>query len=384
MTNSSQSPLEASLPAPAFQEISTYGYYVLIDQLYYQIAPYDIKMEFGFNKLGNLTYAPVENDDITIIVFQPEWYYENTAFFAQDLDIVNHDYTKKIEPMIERLGKTMHQLKFPALHKGQLLVIRDLNNLYGIGMGSISDTLVNLFNTTNAPAAAVLSDLKQALKSFPENLQLQASKGVWELKEQDDRAVKAWKDVQKKLDQYNERTDRAGKLVFAGDVEHEINYYLSLGEDLPQQEEAKKILTEINAFKNQKEEIVSEPLPDKSLLSSQIMVYISRSFTITAVELGDEVLLRFTGLPNEFDKKVLRHKKKIQNEATGAYILTTTEVTGKDRNTFSYENNGWGSFRTFVYPPMVNQQVDVYLDIDQIPESPEDLYNDYCQQQEEK
>lgn len=383
MTNSVQNPLEESLIAPAFEELTAYGYYVLIDQVYYLITPYDIQVEFGFNKLGKLTYAPVE-DQFTIVVYKPEWDYDQTVFFAQDLDIVNHNYTKKIEPMIEKFGQHIHKLTFPALHKGQLLVIRDINNLYGIGMGSISDTLVELFNTTNAPAAAVLSNINQALKSFPQNLQLQASKGVWELKEIDDKSQKAWEGVQKKLAQYNEREDRAGKLVFADDVVHEINYYLSIGDSPAHKEEAEEILKEIDAFKNQKEEATAVPLPDKSLLSSQVTVYVSRTFTVTYVEIGDEVLLRFTGIPNEFDNKVLRHKKQIQNEFSGAFILSTTEITGKNWNTFSYENNGWGGHRTFVYPPNINQQTDVYLDIDYIPESAEDMYNDYCSQLEQK
>lgn len=383
MTNSSQNPQEATQLAPAFQELTSYGYYVLSDQMYYLITPCNIRVEFGFNKLGNLMYAPAD-DKITIVVYKPDWIYENTSFFAQDLDMVNHDYTKKIEPLIEKVATNVHLLTFPALHKGQLLVIRDINNLYAIGMGSISDRLVELFNSTDAPAAAVLNEINQALKSFPENLQLQASRGVWELKEEDDRAQKAWNGVIKKLDQYKERTDRPGKLVFANDVIHEINYYLSISDNLPHKEEAEQILAEIEAFKNQKEEVVSEPLPDKSLLSSKVVAYSSRTFTVTYVEIGDEVLLRFTGLPNEFDKKVLRHKKKIQNAANGAYILSTTEVTGNNWNTFNYENGGWGTVRIFVYPPKINQQTDVYLDLDYYGDSPEDLYDDYCKQLSEK
>ncbi|UII28529.1 hypothetical protein LVD15_08880 [Fulvivirga maritima] len=383
MTNSTLRPEEQSLPVQPVTELNAYGYYVLVDNLYYPVYPYDIQVEFGFNKLGKLRYVPADAD-LRVIVYMPEWMPDHTVFFAQDLDVVNHDFTKKLEPLAKPVTKDIFEITLPALHEGQLLIIRDYKGLYGVGVGSISDALVELFNTTDAPAAAVLSDINQALKSFPENLQLPASKSVWESKEVDDKSNKVWDDVLEKLEQYNSRDDRPGKLVFADDVEHEIGYYLSLGDNLPHKEEADKILAEIDAFKNKKEETAPAALPDKSLLGKNITVYESNSFTLCWVEIGDEYLLRFQGLSNEFDQKVLRHKKQIQNEATGAFILSTTEITANNWNTFTYENDGWGGLKTMVYPPLIQQQEYVYKFNDTYSDSPEDLYNDYCKQQEEK
>ncbi|PIB36649.1 hypothetical protein BFP72_15190 [Reichenbachiella sp. 5M10] len=380
MTNFSKSQREESQQANPVTDLTEYGYYVLIDGAFYLIEPYSIQMEFGFNKLGQIKYAPVDETPIRVIVYRPDWHYEHTSFFAQDLDVVNHDYTQRIEPQITQRAEHVFELHFPALTRGQLLVIRDYNNLYCIGMGSVSETLVQLFNTTDAPAYAVVENIKQALKSFPDNLQLQASLGVWELKNIDDKSAKAWKQVEEKWAQYNEREDREGKLLFAGDVEHEIAYYLSLDDQMPQREAAETMLSEIETLRQTKPEEETKEALDKAKLAPNTMVYRAGQFTVTAVEVGEEVLLRFTGLPNEFDGKVLRHQKAIQNESTGAYILQTTEVTGDNWNTFNHENDGWGGLRTFVYPPMIEQQFDVYYDEDLAGESPEQMYEDYCAQ----
>lgn len=378
MKQTQTSPSEASQLAQASNELSVYGYYVLVDGLFYAIEPYAIKMEFGFNKLGNLKYAPVDKE-FKIVVFRPGWYYEHTSFFAQDLDIVNHDYTKRIEPKITQVVPHVYELEFPVLKKGQLLVIKDYNNLYGIGIGSISDALVELFNITKAPAHAVIDNIKKALKSFPDNLVIQALKGVWEHKVLEEKTEKVWKTVQEKLENYNHRDDREGKLVLADDVLHEIAYYLSLDDNTPRKEEAEALVAEIETFKNEKPEVVKEALPDISLLADNVKCYITDTFTLTMVEIADEVLLRFKGIPNKYDGVVLRHKKQIQNEVTGAFLLQTNEVNGENWNTFCYENDGWGGLFTYVYPPKINNRV--YVKEGGVTEdTPLKLYKDYTKQ----
>lgn len=378
MEQTQTSPSEASQLAQMSNQLSAYGYYVMVDGIFYTIEPYSIKMEFGFNKLGNLKYAPVDKE-FKVIVFRPDWYYEHTSFFAQDLDIVNHDYTKRIEPRIRQVAEHLYELEFPALKKGQLLVIRDYNNLYGIGIGSISDSLVEVFNTTKAPAYAVIDNIKKALKSFPDNLVIKALKGVWEYKVLEEKTEKVWKTVQEKLDKYNQRDDREGKLIFADDVLHEIAYYLSLDDNTPRKQEAEVLVKEIEVFKNDKPKEVKEELPDISLLVDNVKCYIGDTFTMTMVEIGDDMLIRFKGLPNEFDGVVLRHKKQIQNEATGAFLLQTNEVNGENWNTFCYENDGWGGLYTYVYPPLIDNQI--YVKEGGVTEdTPLKLYKDYTKQ----
>jgi hypothetical protein len=41
------------------------------------------------------------------------------------------------------------------------------------------------------------------------------------------------------------------------------------------------------------------------------------------------------------------------------------------------ENDGWGGGRTFVYPPGINQQADIYEDNDQSREAIEDASTQY-------
>ncbi|MCX2680054.1 hypothetical protein OOZ15_08905 [Galbibacter sp. EGI 63066] len=371
---------ETSQLANTSPQLSEYGYYIMVDSTFYAIDPYPIKMEFGFNKLGGLKYVPADKD-FKVVVYRPKWHYEHTSFFAQDLDIVNHDYTNRIEPKIVQVAEHVFELEFPALKKGQLLIIRDYNNLYGIGIGSISDTLVELFNTTEAPAYAVLDNIKKALKSFPNNIMIESLKGVWEERALEEKTGKVWKTVQEKLAEYEARDDREGKLVLADDVLHEIQYYLSLDENPPKKEEAEKITAEIEAFKNDKPEVVKEPLPDMSLLAENVVTYSGGSATLTMVEIGDDVLVRFRGIPNEYDGVVLRHKKSIQNEATGSFTIQTNEIKGQENwNTFSYENDGWGGGSYFAYPPLINDKAYMYPSADNDSDTPMKLYKDYSKQ----
>ncbi|MDE1206008.1 hypothetical protein [Tenacibaculum larymnensis] len=378
MEQTPKSSLEASQLAHSSNELSAYGYYVLVEGLFYTIESYTIKMEFGFNKLGSLKYAPADKE-FKIVVFRPDWYYEHTSFFAQDLDIVNHDYTNRIEPRITKVAEQVYELEFPVLKRGQLLIIRDYNNLYGIGIGSVSEALVELFNTTKAPAYAVIDNIKKALKSFPDNLVIQALKGVWEHKELEEKTEKTWNTVREKLDNYNQRDDRGGKLVLADEALHEIAYYLSLDDNTPRKDEAKALIKEIEAFKNEKPETVKEELPEMSLLADSVRNYVGDMFTLTMVEIGDDVLLRFKGIPNEYDGVVLKHKKQVQNEATGAFLLQTNEINGENWNTFCYENDGWGGLYTYVYPPQINNKVYV-KEGGETEDSPLKLYKDYAKQ----
>ena len=75
-------------------------------------------------------------------------------------------------------------------------------------------------------------------------------------------------------------------------------------------------------------------------------------------------------------------KKTVQNEALGTFILQTSEINGNNWNTFSLENDGWGGGRVFVYPPMIEQQIDVYRDDEFEAENAKDIFNDYCAQLE--
>ncbi|MBL6449378.1 hypothetical protein JMN32_23910 [Fulvivirga sp. 29W222] len=385
MTNTtSNSAVEESQLAPVCNEPNQPGYFVYVDEKYYFIDPYHIQWEFGFHKLQNLKYAPVEGQDFKVIVNLPNWAPNHAAFFAQPIEIVNHDYTTPIEPKVTVNNFNRIELTFDKLKQGQLLIIRDQTNLYGIGIGSISGKLVDLFNTTDRPSHAVLGNLKDALKSFPNNVQLKELLGVWEEKYVVEKSEKTWATVLEKWETYKREEERGSKKVFANDVEHEIEYYLSLADNQPNKGEAESILEKIEVFRNTKVDLGPKRLPGREELSGRVTCYRgygSMDLFITMVEVGSkgDVLLRFRGLPNEADGVVYLHKKAIQNESTGSYILQSSEINGDNWNTLSYENDGWGGGRLFVYPPLVNQAIDIAVDHRaEGVESPDEMYDDYC------
>lgn len=365
-------------------ELSRPGYFVAVGGKYYSIDSYHIQWEFGFHKLRDLKYAPVASgEEFKVVVSIPDWRPEQAAFFAQPIDIINHDYTIPIKPVISN-GFNRVELTFDNLKPGQLLIIRDHTGLYGIGIGSITYRLVELFTHTDAPAHAVLGNIKDAIKSFPDHSGLQELQATWEEKYTQAKSAKAWEAVLEKWQNYKLEEERGSKKVFADNVENEITYYLSLSENPANREEAASMLENIETFRNTKVEPRRKLLPGKEELSSRVTCYRSygpMDLLITMVEIGSkgDVLLRFKGIPNEADGVVYLHKKAIQNESTGSYILQSSEINGDNWNTLSFENDGWGGGRLFVYPPLVNQAIDIAVDhrAENV-ESPEQMYDDYC------
>ncbi|MEH0157017.1 hypothetical protein V6R21_23050 [Limibacter armeniacum] len=382
MAHTHKSPLEESLLAEAVTQPTEYGYYLSYNDLYYKLESCTVRYDFSYHKLRGIKHIPFQDTDIKVIAHFPDWNYQQTNFFIQGLNDLNLNNPKQTEPVsFFQKGADTYELSFTNIREGQMLFVCEYNNQYAMGIGSISDALLEMFNSGDDKTSSVFGNITMALKSFPENLQLQALKSIWEQKETDEKTAKIWEVVLQKYSDFENREDREGKLVFADDTLHEIQYYLSLDSHPAQKEEAEKLIQLLEAFKNEKVEQVKTELPDRSLLAKNAIVYKGDYFTLTTVQIGDELLLRFNGIPNHFDGVVLRHKKRIQNDFTGDYILQTNEVNGDNWNTFCCEADSWtGRSYLFVYPPLIDTKVGVQIDYSNTDDTPEKVYDDYCRQ----
>lgn len=389
-----------SLPSPLIREIESEGYYFKTSQGYYRAAPFAIEWEFGFNKLAKIPYFELIGEPITMIVYKKNWSFENTYFLVQSLDIVNHDHTQQVVPKIKPMGHDRYELTFPGLEPKHLLIMRDVNGFYCTSFGSISGRLEELFQSTDAPAHAVLGNLKSALKSFPGNKILKALLPQWQMKRDLARAADTWETIDKKWHEYSQESRPDSKQALAEKVEQEIRYYMSfadelpLGEKLPKADDGQRMLDmlqqqreEIGRLKSHKKVVI----PTEEDLRGSVSRYraYSNNLTITLVNIGDEgdVLMRFNGIPNKHNGKVYRHKKELQNEATGAFIYKSDEINGENWNTFNLENDGWGGERNYVYPPDIEEQVNIHADNDEKEkpiESAQDLLKDYVERIQQK
>lgn len=377
----------SSLACELIQEIETEGYYFKTNKGYFKAASFNIQWEFGFNKLGSIPYAEIDNEDIRMVIYKKNWSHSDTYFLMQPLDIVNHDVTYDITPQIKPLMHDRYELTFPGLKPEHLLIIRDINGFYCSSFNSISNHLERLFQITQAAPHAVLGNLQSSLKSFPDNVILKNSLPIWQLRRDHERAADIWIKIQEKWQEYTTEDRPGHKEVFAANVEDDIRYYRSLADDLPELKNCEIMLDTIQKDKE-----------DAALLKSNKVIVIpnvndirgavsrfrahNNNISITIVSIGDEgdVLIRFKGIPNHHDGKVYRHTKKIQNDMSGAFIYATDEIDGDNWNTLSLENDGWGDERLFVYPPEIDQQVDIYEDNnqkDEAIEEPTSLIMDY-------
>ena len=373
--------------AAAFDQPEYEGYYVKTDNTFYIASQFDIQWEFGLNKLADVKYAPVK-DAFEIYVHKRHWHPEQSDFFSVELAIVNHDYSsKRLAPLVKQVDDHLFQLRFEDLNPNQLLVIRDGNGLFSIALCNVVQRMIQIFSTAEGPAHAVVGNLQDALKSFPDNPVLKDMLPLWEERQMEERADRAWEKVISEWNKYETEEKPDTKEIYGSNTTHEIDYYLSLLDNPQHKEKALSMKEDIAQFiKNNVVSISDITIPERSEVSGSVSRYRSHSImnlTITMVAIGDEgdVLMRVKGLPNDFDGKVFRHEKSLQNSATGAFIYQTKELTGKNWNTFMYENDGWSS-STSMYPPGIHDKTDVYLDNDESDdaiESADQLFEDYVE-----
>ena len=315
MTANTQAPLANSPQARSFQAPVHFGYYIVVDGMFYEFSQFNVQWELGLNKLAQVTHAPVEGGNFQLVAYFPDIeYVQNLApsFMGQRLDVVNQDYVKAFQPRIMQADAQLFILEVPHLAQGDVLIISDREGMHAISMGSVTENLVRVFNETDKQAYEVVDSIKNAMKSYPANPEFPALLEKWEQKYAEEKSDKVWQDVLEKLNNYKESPTREGKIVHAKDVLHEIEYYLSFGDRLPQQDLAQSITEELNTFINTPAEQAPAERPNEAELGSLVTVWRSMggiNFTISMVDLGADVLLRFKGLPNECDGMVYRHKK---------------------------------------------------------------------------
>jgi len=379
-----------SQEAEKFSELTADGYYIKAKDAYYRAGRYDLKWEFGLNKLQQVRYAPmsdeITSDEITMVFKGYRGLLEGAEFWAMNLDVGNHDYGIKLRYQVVAQDGNLFTLKFDALKPEHLLIVSDAAGFHVIGFGSVSDRLIEVFKHSDKVPYAVLGHLQDAIKSFPDNQDLKNLVAVWETRYTQYKLDQSWQKVAECWQQYNDADTASLKEAYAKDVEQEINYYLSLDENPVQKAKCESYLqtiAELRAENKAANDAAQDVIPDKSELVNKLWLYraYENDMLISMAEIGDagDVLIRFKGLGNEHEGLVYRHKREYQNEDLGSYIYKTMQINGENWNTFSEANDGWGSSELFVYPPDIDQRVNVYMseDREDVSDSAEALFADY-------
>jgi hypothetical protein len=379
---------------------SSVGYYIRTanDEIY-PIEQYIVRGELGLNKLADVSHIPVSEasdiDGIEIIIN-----IDNVVdlqrlaprFFAQSAAISNPDFVKALEFNAEQIAENLFRIQLTNVEMGDIITVVDNNMVYAISMGEITENLVNTFSVINWPAHEITYSLEQALKSFPEN---QPMKDLLAEKLKDkgsEKLTKISQDIDSKLNNFNSVDRHASKLVHAEDVLHEINYFEAVSEELGLAVEQRivDLKSDMQAFIDTPEATTVADL-DTSKIGSEVTYYQTSNFGGTATGAGNvvvsvvavgstDLLIRFRGIGNEFEGKVLRASKEITNDSLNTYIAKTTEVTGTNWNLFMYENDGWGGASFSAYPPAIQDKVDLYRTTEdkvQTTDSPQALLDDY-------
>jgi|GEM_PF-5707682 len=366
------------------EDIENYGYYVASQGVFYQAKPSKLRYKFDLSKLAGISSVPANSDakPYHVLVYKDEWSLNDTNFYVFDLDFNLHRFNENTVPNVKKLGDNRYQLTFDGLSAGQVLFAMDNSGMYAISIGDLEQEVLSIFNAPTGSAGLIEDRLRLALKSFPENDKLKSLRKTWIAKKAEEKDLAAWKGVEKEYDKYKAENDIDTRDVFAKNALREIKYYLSLGDSPKYKSKALKLQKEIEdnqekslaQIKNKKLDI-----PDQATLKEEVRYFSDgKGLKVAIVEIGNDgdVLIRFSGLKNEYDKKVYRHKKSIQNSRTGEYIYQTRELNGKNRNSFVVENSGW-SGRTFVYAPGIDERIYIGSDDSAADDSALQIYRDY-------
>ena len=337
---SAQSRLATSVDAP-----NAIGYYILTGEgKFYPIEQYIVRGELGLNKLANVSHVPVTQDsDINSIELFIN--VDNVVdlqrlaprFFAQSAAIINPDYVKALDFQAEQVAENLFRVRLTNIEKGDIVTVVDNNAVYAISLGEITENLVSILGSIDWPAYKVANSLEEALKSFPDSQPLKDLLAEKAKDRGNDKLNKISSDIDAKLAKFNAAEKHGSKLVHAKDVAHEIRYYEAVAEELGATPEQRilDLKTEMQTFIDTPE-VVELPVLNPSLLGNQVSYYQTSAYSgssvgagniqVSVVAVGDnDLLIRFRGIANEFDGKVLRARKEITNDSLNTYIAKTNE-----------------------------------------------------------
>jgi len=155
-----------------------YGYYVETGGSYQRLTPYPHqKFDFGrFSEVNQIADANT-NGKTVILLHKKEFDQFEVAAVVRKIAIVNHEFFTEVKPVIEPLDSAdYYRLTFSDLAANDVLFIHDLDSVYALAVGQPLKQLQLLFAAEQDSPAAALANVEDALKSFPEDKSLLASR----------------------------------------------------------------------------------------------------------------------------------------------------------------------------------------------------------------
>lgn len=390
----SQSRLATALSAP-----SAIGYYISKGgNTFYPIEKYIVRGELGLNKLAHVPHVPINQpsdvNEIELVINA-----DNAVdlqrlaprFYAQSAAIIHPDYVKALEFQAEQVASNLFRVRLSNIEQGDIITVVDNNAVYAISLGEITDNIVRIMSSIDWPAYKITDSLQQALKSFPDSQPMKDLLAIKLADKGNEKLIKISTDIDGKLAKFNSADKHGSKLVHAKDVVHEIGYYEAVANEAGQPVEQRilDIKTQMQTFIDTPAVTVL-PALDTSLVANQVSYFQSSPYSATSVGTGAievsvlavgevDFLIRFKGIGNQFEGKVIRARKEITNDSLNTYIAATTEVTGENWNLFLYENDGWSASYS-AYPPAIETKVDLFSvkesDVSAL-DSPQAMLDDY-------
>ncbi len=357
----------------------TMGYYVAQEDTYYASTPYK-KLEFGFDKLKDLSYAPVKDDSpIVLHVFKQDWEPAQSVFYAMDLDIVHHDFGHRLSPSVRPLGDDRYELTFADANNKQVLFAQDASGLFAISLTEPVARIIDVLTNTEREPHVALANVKDALKSYPDSKELQELLEFWQKQYASAAAAKSWAKIQAEWELY-QSAEQSSKAMHTANLRHELGFFLAAHKDADEASRGEEILVMLDAA--EKARSAAKPVFQKPAgVSELVELYQGHGIILTIAKItgSDDVLIRVKGAGNDHDGKVYRHTRVWQNESNGSFTYRSEEIDG-GWNTFIVENDGWGGVSIRSYPPGVEQSVNVYKDIKTESETSQSLLDDYISQ----
>ncbi len=231
------------------EEITQLGFYIKGEKSYTPFSLINNSNFPEFKHLGTINSLKRTNNQLELIVYTETSLGEQLTLTSRKLSLVikTEEIIFKVTPLPK---KNRYQLTTTTeIPDGSFLYLPygGWNRIYAIFLGDKENEAVKFFSdTTMKPAYAALHNLKQTIKSFPENKELSQLLPIWEKIKKTENEDKDFNYITKTWEKYKKTEKVALKVSYLNQIQRELSNFITRYPKNEKAELIKQYQNEIN------------------------------------------------------------------------------------------------------------------------------------------
>ncbi len=231
------------------EEITQLGFYIKGEKSYTSFSLINNSNFPEFKHLGTVNSLKRTNNQLELIVYTETSLGEQLTLITRKLSLVvkTEEIIFKVSPLRKQ---NMYKLTTTTkIQDGSFLYVPygGWNQIYTVFLGDKEKEAIKFFSdTTMKPAYAALHNLRQSIKSFPENKQLSQLLPVWEKINKTEKEDKDFHYINKTWEKYKKTEKIAQKVSYLNQIQRELTNFITRYPKNEKTESIKQYQNEIN------------------------------------------------------------------------------------------------------------------------------------------